>query len=98
LKNGEFHPGVLAMKRRRKKSEQFQPANEDPKAPIFVEIARLRSQHHLRDAEMILTEVRPYLRLQDRSAYEAIVGELMVLEQRLNDLKTGMLPDQPIDK
>jgi hypothetical protein len=39
---------------------------------------------------MILIEVRPYLRLQDRSAYEAIVGQLSVLERRLNDLKTDM--------
>jgi hypothetical protein len=86
----EVPPGVVAMKRRRKEQAQFQPANQDPKAPIFVEIARLRSQHHLRDAEMILIEVRPYLRLQDRSAYEAIVGQLSVLERRLNDLKTDM--------
>lgn len=79
------------MKRRRKEPNQFQPANEDPNAPIFVELARLRSQHHLRDAAMILTDVTPYLPIQDRGAYTAIVGEVSVLEQRLNDLKADIL-------
>ena len=79
------------MKRCRKEPNRFQPANEDPNAPIFVELARLRSQHHLRDAAVILTDVTPYLPLQDRSAYEAIAGEVSVLEQRLNDLKADIL-------
>jgi hypothetical protein len=92
LKNGKSRSGVLPRKRCRKEPNQFQPANEDPNAPIFVELARLRSQHHLRDAAVILTDVTPYLRLQDRSAYEAIVGEVSVLEQRLNDLKADILP------
>jgi hypothetical protein len=92
LKNVKSRSGVLAMKRRRKEPSQFQSANEDPNAPIFVELARLRSKHHLRDAAVILTDVTPYLPIQDRSAYEAIVGEVSVLEQRLNDLKADILP------
>jgi hypothetical protein len=92
LKDGKSRSGVPAMKRRRKEPNQFGPANEDPSAPIFVELARLRSQHHLRDAAVILTDVTPYLPLQDRSAYEAIVGEVSVLAQRLNDLKADILP------
>ena len=91
MKNGKSRSGVLARKRRLKEPNQFQPANEDPNAPIFVELARLRSQHHLRDAAVILTDVTPYLPLQDRSAYEAIAGEVSVLEQRLNDLKADIL-------
>jgi hypothetical protein len=79
------------MKRQHKEPKQFHPANEDPNAPIFVELARLRSEHHLRDAARILAEVTPYLPLQDRGAYEAIVGELSVLEQRLHDLKADIL-------
>ena len=37
------------------------------------------------------TDVTPYLPIQDRSAYTAIVGEVSVLEQRLNDLKADIL-------
>jgi hypothetical protein len=40
---------------------------------------------------VILTDVTPYLPLQDRTAYEAIAGEVSVLEQRLNDLKADIL-------
>ena len=92
MKTGKSRTGVLARKRRHKEPNLFHPANEDPNAPIFVELARLRSQHHLRDAAVILTDVTPYLPLQDRTAYEAIVGEVSVLEQRLNNLKADILP------
>jgi len=40
---------------------------------------------------MILTEVAPYLPLQDRSAYEAIADELSVVERRLIDIKADIL-------
>ena len=91
MKNEKSRSGVLAMKRRRNEPKEFQPANEEPDAPIFVELARLRSQHHVRDAAMILTEVAPYLPLQDRSAYEAIADELSVVERRLIDIKADIL-------
>jgi hypothetical protein len=57
-----------------------------PPDPLELEIARRRALHHVHDAARIITDVMPYIPVDDRQAYTAIVGGLSSLEQRLNDL------------
>jgi hypothetical protein len=70
----------------KKKPAQFQPATEDPKAALYVEVARLRAMHHLRDASRIIIDVMPYVPFQVRAAYLAISGSLSTLERHLEEL------------
>jgi len=75
----------------RKKPNEFRAAIEDPKAPIFVELARLQAAHHVRDANRIIIDVMPYVPPPARARYLTISGSLSTLERQLDELNPEKL-------